>query len=325
VTIATRRRQIKVVGFVLFLVMLAAGLLLGTQSSLTLERSESGSVTAVNAWRFSGVPLITRSVTGLREVRIVPMNLSTRDQRSTAYHDVWGRRVVPERVVLVGDNDVEYPYREDVSLIRHFLENPRRDRLQITQPLDVRRKVSSIVLLALAALTTIGAVWQRIAGRDPLSGAPRRVKPLPPAYGTAIFVGGIVVMFWFFTAGHRVFGPLAPRKVNLLMESAKQDDAAGVAKAVNQGVFIDARDGQDMTSLMLAARSGATRAADALLAAGANVGLRDLNDTTALGWAVRTKHFETAKRLFDAGAATEDLDADAVALLRDAGILAPRP
>ncbi len=305
--------------------MLAAGLLLGTQSSLTLERTGSGGVTAVNAWRLSGVPLLTRTVTGLREVRIVPMNLSTRDQRSTAYHDIWGRRVVPERVVLVGDNDVEYPYREDVSLIRHFLANPSRDRLQLDQPLDVRRKVSSIVLLTLAALTVVGFVWQRVAGRDPLSGAPRKVKPLPQPYGTAIFIGGIVVMFWFFTAGHRVFGPLAPRKVNLLMESAKQDDDAGVDKAIKQGVFIDARDGQDMTSLMLAARSGASRATDALIAAGANVGLRDLNDMTALGWAVRTKHLDTAKRLLDAGAALEDLDADAITVLRDAGVLSGRP
>jgi len=324
VTIATRRRQIKVVGYLVFLVMLAAGLLLGTQSSLTLERTSSGGVTAVNAWRLSSVALIKRTVTGLREVRIVPMNLSTRDQRSTAYHDMWGRRVVPERVVLVGDNDVEYPYREDVSLIRHFLANPSRDRLQLDQPLDVRRRVSSIVLLTLAALTIVGFVWQRVAGRDPLSGAPRKVKPLPQPWGTVIFIGGIVVTFWFFTAGHRVFGPLAPRKVNLLMESAKQDDAAGVDKAIKQGVFIDARDGQDMTSLMLAARSGASRATDALIAAGANVGLRDLNDMTALGWAVRTKHLDTAKHLLDSGAALEDLDADAITVLRDARILSGR-
>jgi hypothetical protein len=92
VTISTRRRQIKVVGYILFLVMLAGGLLLGTESSLTLDRNASGSVTAVNAWRFAGVPLIRRSVTRLREVRLVPMNLSTRDERSSAYHDFRGRR-----------------------------------------------------------------------------------------------------------------------------------------------------------------------------------------------------------------------------------------
>jgi len=59
---------------------------------------------------------------------------------------------------------------------------------------------ASFVLLTLAGLTTIGAVWQQVAGRDPLSGAPRKVRPLPPAIGRAVFVGGIAVLFWFFTA-----------------------------------------------------------------------------------------------------------------------------
>jgi len=290
--------------------MLVGGLLLGTQSSLTLERSASGSVTAVNAWRFTGVPLITRSVTGLREVRIVPMNLSTRDERSSAYQDIWGRRVIPERVVLVGDSEVDYPYREDVSLIRSFLTNPRNPRVQLTQPLDIRRKAASFVLLTLAALSVIGAGWQWVAGRDPLSGAPRKVRPLPPAVGQAVFVGGIVGLLWFFTAGHRTFGPLAPRKVEALQQAASRDDAAGVASAVDRGVFVDARDSQGMTALMLAARAGAAHAVDALLQAGANFGLRDLNDNTALMYAVQTKHMDVAMRLLDAGAGVEDADAN---------------
>jgi hypothetical protein len=175
---ATRRRQVKLIGFVLFIVMLGGGLLLGTQSSLTLDRNASGSVTAVNAWRFAGVPLISRSVTGLREVRLVPMNLSTRDERSSANHDFWGRRVIPERVVLVGDSQLEYPYREDVSLIRSFLTNPRNNRVQLTQPLDVRRKAASFVLLTLAALT----VDRRCvaAGGGPRS-AQRRAAESPAA------------------------------------------------------------------------------------------------------------------------------------------------
>jgi hypothetical protein len=306
----TRRRQIKVVGFVLFLVILAGGLLLGTQSSLTLDRNASGSVTAVNAWRFAGVALIRRSVNGLREVRLVPMSLSTRDERSSASHDFWGRRVISERVVLIGDSQLDYPYREDVSLIRSFLTNPRNHQVQLTQPLDVRRKAASFVLLTLAALAAVGFVWQQVAGRDPLSGAPRKVRPLPPAIGRAVFVGGIVVLFWFFTAGHRIFGPLAPRKVQALQQAASRDDAAGVTSAVNQGVFVDARDGQDMTALMLAARAGATHAVDALLQAGANLGLRDLNDNTALMHAVHTKHVDVAMRLLDAGAGVEDADAN---------------
>jgi hypothetical protein len=307
---SSKRRQAKAVGFVFFLVVLAAGLLLGTQSSLTLERNTAGAVTAVNAWRFAGVPLIRRSVNGLREVRLAPMELNARDARSTAYYDMWGRRVIPERVVLIGDMQLEYPYREDVSLIRSFLTNTRNDRLQLTQPLDIRRKVSSYVLLTLAALVVIGAVWQRVAGRDPLSGAPRKVRPPPPAYGGAVFVGAIVALIWFFTAGHRLFGPLSTRKVQLLQQSASGDDTAGVTRAVEQGVFVDARDGQDMTALMLAARTGAGRAVGALLEAGANVGLRDLNDNTALMWAIQTKHPDVAVRLLDSGSGVEDADAN---------------
>lgn len=104
-----KRRPLKKIGFVVELVMLVSGLLVGTQSSLTLDRNEAGAVTAVNAWRFAGVPLIRRSVTGLREVRLVPMDVSARDLQSTAYHDIWGRRVIPERVVLVGDSEIDYP------------------------------------------------------------------------------------------------------------------------------------------------------------------------------------------------------------------------
>jgi len=319
---SSKRRQVKAVGFLIFLVLLAGGLLLGTQSSLTLDRNAAGSVTAVNAWRFAGVPLIKRSVTGLREVRIAPMDLSARDLRSTAYHDIWGRRVIPERVVLVGDSQVEYPYREDVSLIRSFLKNPRNNHVELTQPLDIRRKAASFVCLALAALATIGAIWQRVAGRDPLSGAPRKVKPLPPAYGGAIFVATLVALIWFFTAGHRLFGPLATRKVQLLMQSAGNDDAAGVRTAVSQGVFVDARDGQEMTALMIAARSGAARAVAALVEAGANQGLRDLNDNTALMWAIQTKHRDVALQLLEAGSGVEDADANgrsAVHLAAQAG------
>jgi ankyrin repeat protein len=90
--------------------------------------------------------------------------------------------------------------------------------------------------------------------------------------------------------------------VQALQQAASRDDAAGVTSAVNQGVFVDARDGQDMTALMLAARAGATHAVDALLQAGANLGLRDLNDNTALMYAVQTKHVDVAMRLLDAGA-----------------------
>jgi ankyrin repeat protein len=304
------RRRVQALGFLFFLVVLASGLLLGTQSSLTLERNASGSVAAVNAWRFAGIPLIRRTVSGLREVRIVPMSVSSRDLRSAAYHEMWGRRVIPERVVLVGDGQLEYPYREDVSLIRSFLANPHNARVELTQPIDVRREASSWVLLSVAVLSTIGWIWQRIGGRDPLSGASRTVTPLPPALGGAVFVGGILVLLWFFTVGHRIVGPIATRKVQLLMQSAAHDNADGIASAVRQGVFVDARDDQDMSALMIAARSGAAQAVDTLIRAGANQGLRDLNDNTALMWAIQTRHMGLAVRLLDAGSGVEDADAN---------------
>ena len=69
----------------------------------------------------------------------------------------------------------------------------------------------------------------------------RRVKPLPPAIGATVFLAGIVALGWFFLAGHNVFGPVATRKVRLLMESAKSDNAAGIAMAASQGLYINFR------------------------------------------------------------------------------------
>ena len=308
---AVKQRNAKAISIIFFLTLLAAGLLLGTESTLVLERSANGSVTAANAWRFMGMlPLISRSVANVRDVKIREKDLSERDRRSSAYRNSWGMLNVPEELVIVGDTQLTYPYREDASLIRAFLKNPANNKTAVRHPVDIRRKVASVVLLTLVMLSIVGWIWKKAYGRDPLAGAPRKVKPLPPAVGQAIFIFAIVFLGWFFTAGHRVMGPLAAKKVNLLLLSAGNDKAAGVEQAVNRGVFIDARDDQSRTALMIAARSGARNAAEALLKAGANPDLRDQGDNTALMIAIQTGHNEIAMRLLDSGADMEAADID---------------
>jgi ankyrin repeat protein len=125
----------------------------------------------------------------------------------------------------------------------------------------------------------------------------RSVTPLPPAIGQTIFVGIVVGLVWFFLAGDHVFGPLATRKVKLLQQSAQRNDVAGIARAIQEGVFIDCRDGQGMTALMLAVRAGAVPAVDALIEAGANPNLRTSADETALLMAIHTNHLELVGRL----------------------------
>jgi hypothetical protein len=81
----------KVVGFIIFLVILVAGLLLGSQSTLILERDATGRVSATNAWRLHNkVTLMARSVSGLREARMAQVNLTASERRSGAYRDAFG-------------------------------------------------------------------------------------------------------------------------------------------------------------------------------------------------------------------------------------------
>jgi ankyrin repeat protein len=167
---------------------------------------------------------------------------------------------------------------------------------------DIRRTVASWALLALVAATVVGWIVQRLLGRDPLAGAPDKVKPLPPAVGMAVFGATILLGIAFFSVGDRFFGPLATRKVNLLMDSARSDDAAGIERAIASGVFIDVRDGQDSTALMEAARHGASRAAQAMLRAQASPDLRSGSNKSALDLAIHGGHEALALQLIDAKA-----------------------
>ncbi|MBI5074936.1 MAG: ankyrin repeat domain-containing protein [Nitrospirae bacterium] len=298
-----RRGTARIIGIIFILIMLAAGLMLGTESTLSLRRDDNGAVTAVNAWRIGGhITLLKRTVRNLREVKMQAVSLTEQEKRSSAYRNTFGMLSVPEQVVLLGDSMLPYPYREDFSLIRAFLGNKAKKAASLLHPLDIRRKVASWVLLAFAVFSIAGMIVKMVTGRDPLANAPRKVKPLPPAVGQAVFICTIVVLIWFFSAGHRVFGPVAANKVRQLFESAKADNAAGIEKAARTGVFPDVRDDQGTTALIVAARMGAAKAAEALLRAGANPDASDLSDNTALLLAVRGSHVDTAMLLLDAGA-----------------------
>lgn len=301
------RRSKKLVGWIFFLVLLAAGLLCGTESTLVLSRERDGAVIAVNAWRFLGaLPLVWRKAEDVRDARLQEVELTQQQARSSAYRNAWGMLTRQEELVIVGTTEFSYPYHEDLSLIRAFLANPSNRRVELRHPIDIRRKVASVVLLALIALSVVGWVWKKAVGRRVFD--PKRVKPLPPAIGTAVFLFAIVVAFWFFQAGHLVVGPLATSKVDLLLNAAKNDDASGVAAATSSGVFLDARDGQSRTALMTAAAVGARQAVEALLKAGAHPNLRDLEDRTALTIAISARHAEVAMDLLDAGADVEAAD-----------------
>jgi hypothetical protein len=129
----------KVVGFTFILAVLLGGLYLGTESTMHLKREASGSITAVNAWRFAGrFALLTHSVTGLRVAKMQEVDLSERERRSTAHRDVLGRLEVLEQLLLIGDTQIAYPYHEDLSLIRAFINNPRNAESLLTHPADVR-------------------------------------------------------------------------------------------------------------------------------------------------------------------------------------------
>lgn len=293
----------KAVGFIIFLVIVVAGLLLGTQSTLNLERNADGRVDATNSWRLHNtVTLLSRSVTNLREARIAPKTLTMSERRSGAYRDAFGMFADPEELLLIGDGSVAYPYQEDQPLIQAFLRNRQSVRSVIVHPVDIRRTVSSWALLAFAAAAVVGWIVKRLLGRDPLADAPDKVRPLPPAAGMAVFGGCILLGIGFFSFGDQFFGPLATRKVNLLLESARTDDASGIDRAVASGVFIDVRDGQGTTALMEAARRGASRAALALLRANASPDLRNVSNDSALDVAIGGGHEVLALQLVEAHA-----------------------
>jgi len=300
-----------VAGFIFITVILVAGLLCGTQSTLSLRRDSTGAVTAVNEWRLIGeITLISRTVTHLREAKIAEIELSERERRAVSSRDVFGMMQRREELLLIGDNQMSYPYKEDLSLIRSFIANPANKEAVSYYPVDIRRSVASWFLLGFACACIVGWLVKLMLGWDPLAPSPKRIKPLPPAVGAAVFLVGIGVTIAFFTLGQTVFGPLATAKVNLLTAAVMSDDPAGINKALRAGVFIDVRDNQGATALLQATRAGSVRAAEALLQAKANPNLSDINDETPLMLAVNNKQNGLAVHLLDAGADIQAVDAN---------------
>lgn len=305
------RRAARWIGLTLFAVALVGGLLLGSASTLHLQRDADGSVTATNTWRFAGGPiLLRRTVTHLHEARLEAMDLSERERRSSAYRDLLGGLRVPDQLVLRGDSELAYPYREDLALIRGFLRDAHRRELSLAQPADVRRVVAAWLLIALAALSALGWLLTRRRGRDPLRRLPARVRPLPPRLAGLLLLATGAAVAGFFTFGHRVFGPVADAKVDLLFTAASTDDAAGIATAAARGVFLEVRDGQGMTALHLAARAGAVHAVRTLLGAGARPDPVDADGRTPLLWAVQLGQVAVAEALLTADADVTAADAN---------------
>ena len=75
-----------------------------------------------------------------------------------------------------------------------------------------------------------------------------------------------------------------------LHEMAARDDAAGLARAVNGGVPVDARDAQGRTALHVAAKAGHLFAAMMLLSKGADPNARDAGKHTPLHLAAEGAH-----------------------------------
>ena len=230
------------------------------------------------------------------------VSLTVSERRSGVYRDAFGMSPILKNSCSLAMTVCAYPYQEDRPLIQAFLSNKQNARSVIVHPVDIRRTVSSWALLTFAAVGAIGWIVKLVLGRDPLANAPNKVKPLPPAVGIAVLGGVILLGIAFFNFGDQFFGPLATRKVNLLMASARTDDAPGIERSVASGVFIDVRDDQGITALMEAARHGATRAAQVLVRAKASLDLRSSSNESALDLAINQGHEALALQLVDAHA-----------------------
>ena len=75
-----------------------------------------------------------------------------------------------------------------------------------------------------------------------------------------------------------------------------------IQAAISKGADMNAKDGQGMTALMLAAKDNSIAVVSALLKAGADVNAKDLNGGTALIWAAYQNTNQVVSALLKAGA-----------------------
>ena len=288
------------------LLLVGAGLMLGSESQLTLRRDSLGIITATNAWRFHGkFTVMTREVRGLRDVQAQTLHRSHSEKRKD-----YNRGHDPgQELLLIGENQLGYSYIEDQNLILSFIKNTTRQEFSIPHPLDIRLMFASWLCLGLAGLIIVGWIIQILTlGKldakmqaDLRASQNKKVKPLPAPVAFAVLAVIVGGPWWFFSQGHKVFGPLATSKVQMLMRGAKTNDPALIKQALDKGVYLEARGDQQDTALMLAAKEGSTKAAEALLRSGANASMRSLSDETPLIVAIVRHHWETALVLVDAG------------------------
>jgi len=240
----------RIVGFIIFLALLVAGLLLGTQSKLTLTRDAAGSVTAINAWTFAGrQTLISHSVANFREVKFEEMSLTEEERRSST-----SQSRARQIMVLVGDGQFAYPYQEDAGLIRSFLNNSRNPELVLGHPIDIRRKVASWLLLTLVALSAAG--WIVTLSED-------------TALMMAIQMRRPALAFRLLDASPDL-GISDSNGRTPLHAAAERGDAAMVRLMLKSGADVNLADSHGWTPLFFAAASGSEDAVRALLDAGAN-------------------------------------------------------
>ncbi|XP_049795671.1 putative ankyrin-containing lipoprotein Lxx09580 [Schistocerca nitens] len=106
----------------------------------------------------------------------------------------------------------------------------------------------------------------------------------------------------------RVRSLSAIEKGSRLLQAAKHSRLSEIRVLLAAGVDVGTMDGDGLTALHWAARSGQVEMAECLLAAGADVDARDLTNWTPLYWAAKQGQLEVANVLLSAGADLEARD-----------------
>ena len=73
--------------------------------------------------------------------------------------------------------------------------------------------------------------------------------------------------------------------VVLLFSAASEDDIAEIESLLSRGIWINSRDSQGWTPVMIAAGNGKVQAVEYMISKGADLGLRDKNGRNSLHWA----------------------------------------
>jgi uncharacterized protein len=93
-------------------------------------------------------------------------------------------------------------------------------------------------------------------------------------------------------------------------DAARRGDLEAVAKLLDQGTALEARDETGETPLLAASRAGRPELVAVLIKRGADIGVRNDRGLTALHAAAYTGNFEVARELIQAGAGVNDAQND---------------